>query len=260
MDRTSYKAQYSHLFFLLRRVVLVLAIFGLDKQNWALWQVITFWLSSLLVLMFNCSIKPQETRYQRYVEIFNEAMVLLTGYFATQLIMSGRSVAMLQQIGYALAGIISIFIIVTLVLLSVLMLKHTKLFMLAMYKKITLNRRKAKLSVKMNDEIELFSNKSFNDDEKPVKTPMYNNANESLPAINNRDSSINPMLADLQNIIDNKNEAYGTAQKLMSHRSEQNENYERRTKTPEQPNPLEALIRDIELSSEESESPAPVVL
>ena len=94
-------------------------------------------------------------------------MILLTGYFATQLVMSGRSVMMLQMIGYGLAAIISVFLIVTLVLLTVLLLKHTKLVMLGLYKKMVLNKRKAKLDIKNNGEIELFSNKSFNDDEKP---------------------------------------------------------------------------------------------
>ena len=95
-------------------------------------------------------------------------MILLTGYFATQLVMSGRSVMMLQMIGYGLAAIISVFLIVTLVLLTVLLLKHTKLVMLGLYKKLVLNKRKAKkLDIKNNSEIELFSNKSFNDDEKP---------------------------------------------------------------------------------------------
>jgi hypothetical protein len=224
-DRTSYMSQYSHLVFLFRRVALVLAIFGLDKQNWALWQVITFWLSSLLVLMFNCGAKPFETRYQRYVETFNEAIVLLTGYFATQLVMSGRSVAMLQQIGYGLAGVISIFLVVTLVLLAVLMLKHSKLVLLNIYKRMVLRQRKAKhAAVK---EIELYNCKSINDDEKPRGTPLYDDSiNGSLPAIN-RDSMINPLvtgpiaghvLSDLQQVIDNKNNAYGTASKLISSR------------------------------------------
>ena len=124
-------------------------------------------------------------------------MILLTGYFATQLVMSGRSVMMLQMIGYGIAAIISVFLIVTLVLLTVLVLKHTKLVMLGLYKKLVLNKRKRKLDIKNNSEIELFSNKSFNDDEKPPKeSPMYRNHAEerSLPGIN-RDSMIQQLVA-----------------------------------------------------------------
>ena len=223
--------------------------------------------------MFNCGAKPFETRYQRYVETFNEAMVLLTGYFATQLVMSGRSVAMLQQIGYGLAGIISIFLVVTLVLLAVLMLKHSKLVLLNIYKRMVLRQRKAKHAAV--NEIELYNCKSVNDDEKPKGTPLYDNSlNGSLPAIN-RDSTIGPLVAgpitgnaltDLQQVIDNKNNAYGTASKLISSRMDESydlQDLQRITIESEKPNPLEELIRDIEMNEseeEESEAPAPVVM
>jgi hypothetical protein len=57
-DRTSYMAQYGHLVYLARRIILVLAIIYIDKQVWSLWQIIIFWVSSLLVLAFNCYVKP----------------------------------------------------------------------------------------------------------------------------------------------------------------------------------------------------------
>ena len=129
-DRTSYMAQYGHLVYLTRRIILVLAIIYIDKQVWSLWQIIIFWVSSLLVLAFNCYVKPYQSSYYDYVEIFNELVVLATGYFGTQLVMSGRSVEMLQQIGYALAGIITIFLTVSIIILAILMFKNIKTMIL----------------------------------------------------------------------------------------------------------------------------------
>jgi hypothetical protein len=123
-------AQYGHLVYLTRRIILVLAIIYIDKQVWSLWQIIIFWVSSLLVLAFNCYVKPYQSSYYDYVETFNEIVVLATGYFGTQLVMSGRSVEMLQQIGYALAGIITIFLTVSIIILAILIFKNIKTMIL----------------------------------------------------------------------------------------------------------------------------------
>jgi energy-converting hydrogenase Eha subunit F len=75
-------------------------------------------------------VKPYQSSYYDYVETFNEIVVLATGYFGTQLVMSGRSVEMLQQIGYALAGIITIFLTVSIIILAILMFKNIKTMIL----------------------------------------------------------------------------------------------------------------------------------
>ena len=171
-DRTSYMAQYGHLVYLTRRIILVLAIIYIDKQVWSLWQIIIFWVSSLLVLAFNCYVKPYQSSYYDYVEIFNELVVLATGYFGTQLVMSGRSVEMLQQIGYALAGIITIFLTVSIIILAILMFKNIKTMILKRWSQ-WLKRRNANKprNKREKGEIDLFSNKSSQsacaDDEAP---------------------------------------------------------------------------------------------
>ena len=139
-DRTSYIGQYVHLFYLFRRCILVLAIILIEKQADSLWQIIIFLLTSLIVLMFNCGAKPFESRYHQYVETFNEIAVLLTGYLGTQLVMSGRSVTMLTQIGYALVGIIAVFLTISVILLAIQMLLNIKFVLLKM-RKICLKRK-----------------------------------------------------------------------------------------------------------------------
>ena len=106
--------------------------------------------------------KPYQSSYYDYVEIFNELAVLSTGYFGTQLVMSGRSVAMLLQIGYALAGIISIFLTVSIIIMAVLMLKNIKTIILRSYSMCLKRKYANKLRDKKEktDEIDFFSNKS----------------------------------------------------------------------------------------------------
>jgi hypothetical protein len=96
------------------------------------------------------------------VEIFNELAVLATGYFGTQLVMSGRSVEMLQQIGYALAGIITIFLTVSILIIAILLLKNIKIIILKSWSQWLKRRNANKLRSKREkeDEIDFFSNKS----------------------------------------------------------------------------------------------------
>lgn len=106
----------------------------IEKQADSLWQIIIFMLSSLIALTFNCGAKPFESKYHQYVETFNEIAVLLTGYLGTQLVMSGRSVTMLNYIGYALVGIIAVFLTITVILLAIQMLLNIKFVLLKMRK------------------------------------------------------------------------------------------------------------------------------
>ena len=41
-------------------------------------------LASLLTLVFYCAVKPFETKYDVFVEVFNELNILLISYFALQ--------------------------------------------------------------------------------------------------------------------------------------------------------------------------------
>ena len=76
--------------------------------------------------------------------------------------MSGRSVEMLQQIGYALAGIITIFLTVSIIIMAILMLKNIKTVMLKSWSQWLKRRNANKLRSKRDkeDEIDFFSNKS----------------------------------------------------------------------------------------------------
>ena len=76
--------------------------------------------------------------------------------------MSGRSVEMLLQIGYALAGIISIFLTVSIIIMAVLMLKNIKTIILRSWRQWLKKRNANKLRNKREkeDEIDFFSNKS----------------------------------------------------------------------------------------------------
>ena len=150
-DRTSYMAQYGHLIYLSRRYIIVLAIILIEKQADSLWQIIIFLLSSLVALMFNCGAKPFESRYNRYVETFNEIAILLTTYLGTQLVMSGRSVTMLNQIGYTLVSIIAVFLTVSVILLTIQMLLNIRFVLLKMRKSYLIRKYQEKIANKLEN-------------------------------------------------------------------------------------------------------------
>ena len=85
-----------NIIFLSRRIIFVGTIFLLVEVKWLFFQLQGYMMASLLVLAYDCGIKPFESSYETSVEIFNEGNVLLVSYFALQILYSSYDPLVVQ--------------------------------------------------------------------------------------------------------------------------------------------------------------------
>ena len=105
-----------NLWFILRRIITVMTIILL-KEKWKFVQLQLFMICSLATLTFECYAKPFNSRYQNFIEVFNELIVLLVSYQGLQLLYSSWSPEMMYHVGTVMTAIILTGIAVNLLLI-----------------------------------------------------------------------------------------------------------------------------------------------
>ena len=126
IDMTKYKAQFTHIIFITRRAILVPMVIFLVSPVWAVLQIHTFCLCSLLTLSFNGWFQPFSSKYKNFGETINELSVLIVSYFALQLLYSSYSVEMMKKVGYSIISVVSICIVIQFVNFTISILRATK--------------------------------------------------------------------------------------------------------------------------------------
>ena len=101
-------SQY-HMIFLLRRLIMSLLIVCVEGNSFGSYiQSHSLMYLSLMNICYLISAKPLETRFENYMEAFNETCVLISYYCVITLSNTGIPIDDLYKVGWALIGIAGI--------------------------------------------------------------------------------------------------------------------------------------------------------
>ena len=102
-------------------------IFFLEDKQYQLLQVEIYMMHSFFVLIFEFHAVPFDSRYQNYIEVFNEYNILCVGYFALALIFAIGEVPKSKMIGACIVFVVFICVVLNLILVCYFTVRSLKM-------------------------------------------------------------------------------------------------------------------------------------